>query len=502
MGLLDLNAADLELTALNTRVPVAPKDPTGPDISKNLLPGAGQFFMRSMAEAGRGLSMAAGAVPVALQAAVDHLDPGGRINDKRLDDSYFKWHDEVFGNAVDYWTPKPGEVGAAGEVIGSLAGGLTQFLANPALAVTTAQMSTAEDLVRKGVEPGAALVAGDLAGLGTVAGIALPIAGKNLWQRLATGVAGNLGQSVAQAGATQAVLGAAKAPKEVVAQFDPWDTRGRTVDALMGLAFGTMAHVGARKLTQAQTEAVSVLASARHAEESATPGRPSGADLTVAVDAHRKAMDQMLRGEPVDVGSELIRFEHDPSKAAERAEIARILDDFLPKGEPIARPEMAANDIAASPPKQHATAQQARQTFAEFKVSDEGLPQFFDRTNPPPEIRNLMIGLNEGHQPDKMLADFTRASETQPSRSPIDVSADVVDAARAGQPTTPEPAPMPKPMFDESLRVPTGEIDSAGNPASISANEHVAAAQAELAASKTTGRGLFLTAAECLLGAI
>lgn len=314
----------------------------------NFASGAGAYFMRGMAEAGRGLSMAVAALPVTAQAAIDKIDPKGRVNDKRLDDSYFRWHDEVFGNAVDHWTPKPGEVGAAGQVLGSVAAGVTQFVANPALAVTTAQMSTAEDLVRQGVDAHAALVAGDIAAISTIAGIKIPIVGKTLAQRIATGVAGNVGQGIAQAGATHALLGAegSGASPTVRAQFDPFDARARTIDALMGAAFGVAAHVGAPKgeMTPAQKDAVLLMNQARHLEDASLPGRPmTEADITTSVRATREAIDQMLRGEPVSVEETArgVGMEPDPARAQQHAEAAKVIEaEVPPPAKPIEPPQM------------------------------------------------------------------------------------------------------------------------------------------------------------------
>ena len=247
MSILDANAAELETAAINSRW--APTKPAEPGVFTNFTSTAGNYFMRSMAEVGRSASMAAAAVPVAIDKVVQNDNFSG----KSLSDRYFEFHDQVFGRAVDYWTPRPEEAGKAGQVVGSLAGGITQFLVSPALAVANAQLSTSEELVRQGVNADAAILAGDIAGLGTVAGIALPVAGKSLTQRVMTGVAGNLGQSVATAAATQQILGAAGAPDSVQAQFDPFDPTGRTVDVLMGAVFGAKAHLDARVANLTQT---------------------------------------------------------------------------------------------------------------------------------------------------------------------------------------------------------------------------------------------------------
>lgn len=314
MGILDAHSEDLIQAGRNSRIQPRGMAPAEPGMFHNFGSSAGNFFMRGMAEAGRSLSMAAAAVPVALDKVV-----GGDMSGQSLADQYFAFHDETFGKAVEHWTPKPSEVGAAGQIVGSLGAGILQFLANPSLAVANAQLSTSEDLVRQGVDAGPALVAGDIAGLGTVAGIALPIAGKTLAQRIATGVAGNLGQGIAQAGSTQAVLKAADAAPGIVAQFDPFDARNRTVDALMGIAFGAKAHMDSR-LSQTQRDAIALVNQARHIEQASTPGRAAGdIELTQAVENTKTAMDQMLRGEPVAVADVAPRYITPAERAANLA---------------------------------------------------------------------------------------------------------------------------------------------------------------------------------------
>jgi len=390
-----------------------------PGVFHNLAGGAGTYFMRSMAEAGRGLDLLGSVIPVAHDAIV-----GGTSNQEQ----YFKEHDDVFGRAVDYWTPKPGEVGAAGEVLGSVSGNLLQFATNPVLALNTAQMGTSEDLVKQGVSAQAAVGVGELASLGLVAGIKIPIVGKTLAQRVATGVAGNVGQGVAQAAASRLYLNAAGAPEQVAAQFDPWDLKARTIDTLMGAAFGVAAHIGAPKqeFTQQQKDALMLVNQARHLEEASSPGRPATeADLTKTVAATREAIDQILRGEPVAVDNLArdVTIEPDAAKQAQHAEAAAVIDEALPK---------PAKPIEA--------------------------PKMMDAVEPPPDV--------------------------------------------PGQ-AKPRDGAAPAPQFPDTVRLPSGEFDpKTGEPTTVSANDYIAKAHAELADAKARGAELFRAAAGCLLGSL
>lgn len=253
--------------------------------------GAGRYAMRSLAEVGRAVDMLGAVGPIALDAVT-----GGTERQEQ----YFREHDEVFNRAVDYWTPGPGEVGIAGQIVGQLGGGVLQALASPALLVGTAQLSTAEDLVRQGVDAGAANVVGDVAGLGMAVGVKLPYLGNTLASRAGTGAAGNVLQGMAVAGASHEILMAAGNQK-VATQYDALDVKSRILDGLLGAAFGGLAHIEARTSPTDQA-ALLVANQARHMEETTAPGRPvSDADVTQHVDAMRQAVDQVLRGEPVAV---------------------------------------------------------------------------------------------------------------------------------------------------------------------------------------------------------
>ena len=153
-----------------------------PGIFDNFFSGTGRVAMETQAKAGRAISMA-GSVPYILADKA----MGGTV----LQDRYFAAHDDIFRSAVDYWTPKPDEVGMAGQVTGALLGLLPQIIANPALAVAGQQLSTSEDLITKpGVSLTQAQAVGAAQAVGLGVGIWLPILGRNLFERVAVGVEG------------------------------------------------------------------------------------------------------------------------------------------------------------------------------------------------------------------------------------------------------------------------------------------------------------------------
>lgn len=357
MGLLDASSDQLRSSALNTYQP--PRAPEEPGVFHNFGPSAGNYFMRGFAEAGRAASMAAGSVPVMLDWAIDPYSPTGEtlgLQEKKLSDRYFEWHDRVFGNAVDFWTPRPEEVGAAGQVVGTLGSSIVKFLANPALSVADAQLSGAEGLVRQGVDSTTAQVVGGIEGTAQAVGIRAPAAfGTTLAQRIATGAGFNVAQNAGATELERLALQAGGASQNVVNQFDPFDGKGRLVDALMGAVFGAKAHLDA---SGAERDALLTMAQARHIEDNALPGKPTSLDgMTKAVNGTRQAMEQMLRGEPVGIGEPLPDFRPDPQVEAFRGDMAQIVEEQgavkptePPKMIPASPVEVEQGSTAAKPP--------------------------------------------------------------------------------------------------------------------------------------------------------
>lgn len=356
---------------------------TGPEAGAftNFLPGAASYGMRSLAEVGRAVSMAGAVVPL----AIDAITQGDNFSGRSLADRYFENHDEVFGRAVDYWTPKPGEVGMAGQIAGQLAGGVLQAAISPALLVATTQLATGEDLVRQGVDANTAGLVGGIGGAGTAVGLRLPFLGSTLTSRVASGVAGNVVQGAGVAAAQRGVLNAA-GNTEQAQQFDPLDLRARALDALLGAAFGGMAHLQA-KLSPVDQAALLVANQARHLEDATAPGVPAtAADLTQHVEAMHQAIGQVLRGEPVAVDkiTEGMRMADDPAVTRQRTEVADEFARLVADETPAARIEAPAGDQpiraagtdAAAP---DLTAERARAALERnpdllMPVNDDGAP--------------------------------------------------------------------------------------------------------------------------------
>lgn len=293
--------------------------------------GGGDLAMQGLAKTARAVDLL-GAIPAILE---DKFTGGtSSLNPLRLregvtteaQDRYFREHDEVFNRAVDYWTPEPGTVGKAGQVVGSLVPVIAQVLTSPALAIGTAGLGTGEDLIREGVPAKKAVAAAVAQAVGLGAGIAMPFFGSTLATRALLGAGTNVAQGVATKAVTQQILKGEKAAE----QYDPWEIEGVVIDALMGLAFGGIAHLGAKgqeardTMLQSDRDAILVAQQARHLEDTTLPGKPADeVSRTAHVEAVKKAADDLLAGRPVTVDQIVqdARFEPDAARAALATEI-------------------------------------------------------------------------------------------------------------------------------------------------------------------------------------
>jgi hypothetical protein len=470
-----------------TMLAASRKPSLSPDASmwENFLPGAGSYAMRSLAEVGRAVDMAGSVFPI----VADKITGGTQQQDQ-----YFQEHDDVFNSAVDHWTPRPGEVGTAGQVAGQLVGGLAQAVISPALLVGTSQLSSAEDLVRQGVDAGAANVVGDISGIGAAVGLKLPFLGKTLASRVASGAGGNVAQGAVSAAASHAVLEASGNPLQAD-QYNALDIKARTLDALLGAAFGGLAHIAMRPSDQA---ALLVLNQARHMESTTLPGLPVGdVDLTAHVDAMRRAIDQTLRGEPVNVDSVLqdARFVPDAAIARDRAEavdeIGRLTKeqqraDGPPIEQPEATPETQGKPRAA-PAVPEPFPGDADSALAERAAAD---PAFAERL---------------AARKQRWIASEQQRIEGEQARS--EGNARLNEALDGLRQRTPESDPITLKARritaeNPDLQIPSGEFAADGTPVMRGAADVMADADRELASAKATVPDLFKAAANCLLGVL
>lgn len=280
--------------------------------------GLGEGIMRGGAKAGSLPMLAAEQAGNDYRLSLALANPDTDVL-RQLPDPFAQRHDalDAYHRNVDFWTPGPQEVGTAGNVLGGLGEMVLPLAAgggNPSLLATSETVGTTLDLTRKGVDAQAAVDVGAMQGASVMVGFSLPAAiGRNLTTRLATGVAGNLLVGRATGYGQQARLNAS-GDTEAAKQFDPWNAQSVVLDVLMGAAFGGLAHLHARGndaqpvpgVTQAERDAVLTANNADHFANQTMPGTPT---TPGAVVAHQRALEtaieQALRGEPVDVAGKV-----------------------------------------------------------------------------------------------------------------------------------------------------------------------------------------------------
>lgn len=313
-----------------------------------LFEGTGRMVMQGFAKTGRALSLAAAPLAMAFEKSP---------NSTELQDSYFKKREEVFQGAVDHWTPKPNEIGAAAEVVGPLLSMIPQVFASPALAIASTQLSTAEDLVRKEVDTTKAQQVGAVQAAGLALGIWVPIFGRTLAERV---LAGGVGFNVAQGAAMRAASGELLEGTPAAGDFKTLDATALTLDVLLGAAFGGLAHIhpGMRaegeawqkrisdmvsRLKPSEVDALVALKAGEHLNVDSMPGKP--VDL-VDTDAHvqriRQAIDDLANDRPVNVEDmPPPKFEPDAARAQEAE---RVIEEW--RGEAEMERAAQAADVA------------------------------------------------------------------------------------------------------------------------------------------------------------
>lgn len=424
-----------------------PSTAPDPGVFDNFASGAGQYTMRSLAEVGRALDMAGAVFPI----MADKIT-GGTVQQ----DQYFKEHDEVFNNAVDYWTPRPGEVGTAGQVAGQLAGGVMQAVISPALLVGTTQLSSAEELVRNGVDAGTANTVGAIQGTAMAVGLKLPFLGQSLATRVLSGSGGNLAQGTLGALASSTVLKNAGYEQQAE-QFNPWDLRARALDVMLGAAFGGLSHLEGRnapKLTPTDEAALLVANQARHLEDATPQGRPAtDADATMHADAMRQAIDQVLRGErvTVDALTKGMRMVPDEVQYQQRVEVMEEAQRLAQQEAPIEMPIL---------PKMGAEPMVEGQSTLAGTVK-----QFVGRLLGGDQAERGVGFVPAEHDPASLKA--RQFAQEQPG-----------------------------------LSIPTNHVDAEGSPVMLRAADAIALSDAEVAHVQATAANLFKTAAHCLLGVL
>lgn len=302
---------------------------------------AGLGVMHGGARVAQAVGLAGAVVPM----AIDAIAGKDNFGDKSLTEQYFDAYTGTVAPALDYWNLPADGIGKAGEIVHGLAGIALPLAAaggNPELLMLTQGMGTAADLAKKGVDGQTAASGAMISAFTTGIGMKLPMAGNTLAKSLALGVGGNVGVGVLDRAAMKAML-EHQDYDAVAAQYKPFDTTQMALDAFIGAAFGTLAHVTKapeaakgdtppRKLTPDEQAAVLAMneVRTRDADTLTRPGDIVAAGA--AHDAQNLARMQMDAGQPVSVAHGLGDVIDPPTiEAARQMAIERIKEEVRPE---------------------------------------------------------------------------------------------------------------------------------------------------------------------------
>lgn len=238
----------------------------------------------------------------------------------------------------DTLKPDPSTVGTAGQILFGLGDVGSRFAlglasGGPVVGAGTVGASVGEetfsDLKSKGVDTGTALGAGAVQGATAAIGAVLPaarIVGPLVGDAALT-IGANVGLGIGSRGATGAIL-ERNGYTAQAAQYKAFDKTAIATDAVLGAAFFGLGRIGGGKPTTEQIDAALTERAAQHFDVDTAPGAPINPRSAVAhQDAIRTAIDQLSRGEPVQVpdsihSAEFLRTANDVSPIAPKRDEA------------------------------------------------------------------------------------------------------------------------------------------------------------------------------------
>lgn len=252
-----------------------------------------------------GMGFMKGAADIAGAAAIGI--GGLQALNERGQEKTYKFYDEFVKPAKEYWTPDPSSTSMAGKIFGGISGLGPSLLLGPAAIPTligTSAINTGTELVEKEVNSETAVLASMASGLVSAAQIKLPASGKTIAQTLGL-IALNPVMGAAQAGGIKTLLESGGYKKQAK-DYDPFDPVGRSIDVVLGVFFGGMAHYqkGRGKLPVEAEDAIDTIAAHQKAIKD-TPFESTLKSNRVNLQAKDKAMQDLSEGKPVDVSEQL-----------------------------------------------------------------------------------------------------------------------------------------------------------------------------------------------------
>ena len=274
-----------------------------------------------------------------------------------------------------------------GSVLPAAVGGTAAAFGNPiggALAVGEVKgYAKIKELENQGIDPNTAATVGAIEGITQGAGVLLPAGvGGKLSTRLASGAGINVGVGVGQRGLTAKTL-EDNGYKDMASQYKMLDSAAIFTDAILGSFFGAMHGEGARvEPLPSQVDAALAANNLHQLELDSAPGVPiDAATRNAHVDAMNLGMEQLLRGEPVDISGVMndANFINRPLNPEVDAAYRELLDEEGIR--PILSPEARMAelerglDIQGLKPEEQAAIKQQMDALAEEAINARKMPE-------------------------------------------------------------------------------------------------------------------------------
>lgn len=247
-------------------------------------------------------------------------------------DAQFKRIEETYRPYIEALSPHSYDTGTSGEILGGFLEGMAALATRGGVTAMTAnaELGTATSLVGQGVDSTTAGAAGLGVGISNALGFRIPFVGNSLTTKVLSGI----GANVALGAGTDAWIGSmleSGGYGELAKQYDPYNAHARLLDAMIGGAFGGLAHhlEGGARLDSETADAVLQLNRVRQTLRDQLPGKPATpGDLNAHSQATDRATEQMAKGQPVDVADKLLgrRFADDPLLEKDRAFIRKLVE--------------------------------------------------------------------------------------------------------------------------------------------------------------------------------
>jgi hypothetical protein len=274
---------------------------------------------------------------------------------------------------VDALTPNPQTTGTAFQIVHGVSEGATLAVAGGAagglpgavaLTGATEGGATYQESLKAGTSPGVAAARAGVSAVASGAGVLIPGGfGSTLAAKLLTGAGAQVGLGLASRYADHKILDANGYP-EMAAQQKIWDSTQVLTDALLGVAFGGLAHLHGSEAKAIEVAArepgvvdAALVANLAVQDRNLAVGVPVDSAATHAhADALQVSTEQLLEGKPNDVsqtGVNEAKFATRPIDEARQAEAQAIAREHQLSEEIAAHNEYAfragAADRAALP---------------------------------------------------------------------------------------------------------------------------------------------------------